>query len=237
MIVTAAAIATVLALCLLPLRLGAEEDPHAQHRELPADAPAYQGLGYTLPAAGSYRLPPIHGAKDGEVLLSTGEPAQLFSLYQGHYVVLSFIYTRCPDPNACPLASFVLSRLQLKLAQQPELAAQVRLITLSFDPQFDSPATMAAYGQRFNRPGAPQWLFATTSGAEQLAPILEDYNQWVLAEYDQQGNPTGMLSHLLRVYLIDPQRQVRNIYSTGFLHADVVLNDLGTLVLESQAAR
>jgi hypothetical protein len=46
---------------------------------------------------------------------------------------------------------------------------------------------------------------------------------------------TGGLSHLLRVYLIDEQRRIRNIYNANFLHPDILVNDLLTVLGEGQA--
>ncbi|MBY5993914.1 SCO family protein [Ferrimonas balearica] len=207
-------------------------DPHAAHRQQAPDAPGYGPLGYPLPAPGSYPLPPLGPASDGQVVDETGQATSLHRLFDDKLTVLSFIYTRCPDPNACPLASFALSRLQWKLAQQPALARRVQLVTLSFDPANDTPAVMAEYARRHRRDAGPKWAFVTTESPAALAPILEDYNQWVMAEYDAQGRQTGQLAHLLRVYLVDGQHRVRNIYSTGFLHSDLLLVDLETLALE-----
>ena len=46
----------------------------------------------------------------------------------------------------------------------------------------------------------------------------------------------GTMSHILRVFLIDKNRNIRNIYSTSFLHADTVANDVRSLLLEDEAA-
>ena len=45
----------------------------------------------------------------------------------------------------------------------------------------------------------------------------------------------GTMSHILRVFLIDESRQIRNIYSTSFLHADTVANDVRSLLMEATA--
>ena len=43
----------------------------------------------------------------------------------------------------------------------------------------------------------------------------------------------GILSHILRVFLIDPEGSIRNIYSASFLHADTLINDVKTVLLDS----
>ena len=64
-------------------------------------------------------------------------------------------------------------------------------------------------------------------------PILNAYGQWVIRDYDENGEYMGTMSHILRVFLIDESRQIRNIYSTSFLHADTVANDVRSLLIEA----
>ena len=147
------------------------------------------------------------------------------------FVVLSFIYTNCNDVNGCPLATFVLGQLQQRLSRDSRLAEQVRMISLSFDPDFDTPAVMTKYGRQFNRDNY-DWRFLTTGSTRQLQPLLQGFNQSVLKEYDESGEYRGVISHILRVFLLDKASHVRNIYSVSFLHADTVINDIRTLAME-----
>ena len=89
-----------------------------------------------------------------------------------------------------------------------------------------------AYGSQF-RAGDFDWQFLTTEGATTLDPILNAYGQWVIRDYDENGEYMGTMSHILRVFLIDESRQIRNIYSTSFLHADTVANDVRSLLIEA----
>lgn len=50
--------------------------------------------------------------------------------------------------------------------------------------------------------------------------------------YNEDGSYSGTMSHILRVYVIDSDRRIRNIYSAGFLHVDTVMNELRTLQME-----
>ena len=197
-------------------------------------APGYGQLQYEPPAAGSYLLPPLGTAADGRVIDDTGKPLALYELLGDKYVLLGFIYTHCSDINGCPLATFVMKKVQDRLYQDAELGPQLRLISLSFDPEMDTPKVLRDYAGNFRREGA-DWHFLTTASEAQLQPILDGYGQWRQKEYDKNGDYSGSMSHVLRVYLIDPQRRIRNIYSTGFLDADTVLNDLRTLHMEASA--
>jgi cytochrome c peroxidase len=197
-------------------------------------APGYGPLQYEPPAAGSYRLPPLGTAADGRVMDDKGKPLTLYELLGDKFVLLGFIYTHCSDVNGCPLATFVMKKVQDRLYQDAELGSQVRLISLSFDPELDTPTVLRDYAGHFRREGA-DWQFLTTASEAQLQPILDGYDQWLQKEYDENGDYTGSMSHILRVYLIDRQRRIRNIYSTGFLDAGTVINDLRTLDLEARS--
>ncbi|MCB1800431.1 MAG: SCO family protein [Gammaproteobacteria bacterium] len=196
-------------------------------------APGYHNLEFDAPPPGSYRLPPIGPAVDGEVLDEHGNSTRLHEMFDGRYVVLSFIYSSCDDVNGCPLATYVLYRLYQAMQKDPALSAQMRLISLSFDPQNDTPEMMRLYGATFAGDDA-EWRFLTTASNEALEPILRDYGQSVSRVFGTDGKQTSQISHVLRVFLIDPERRIRNIYSVSFLHPDLVLADVRTLMTETE---
>ena len=188
-------------------------------------APGYSALNYAAPLAGSYQLPPIQAAADAPYLDSTGRQGQLHALYAGRVTILSFIYTHCDDVNGCPLASFVMSQIAKRLHADARIAPQLRLVSFSFDPARDTPAVLERYAKPF-RPRGVDWDFVTSPSLTALAPTLESYQQTV---QESQGHA---YAHILRVFLIDAQKRVRNIYSPAFLHADTLAADVETLLLE-----
>lgn len=194
-------------------------------------APGYGELEYTPPVPGSYLLTPLGKAADGAVRDSDNAPLRLYDLLDGRLVVLGFIYTHCPDVNGCPLASYVMKQVQERLVKDERLRTRVRLISLSFDPELDTPPAMKQYAHHFRREDF-DWRFLTTDSETELQPILQGYGQYREKYFDKNGDYSGSMSHILRVYLIDSERRIRNIYSAGFLHADTVINDLKTLLME-----
>lgn len=214
---------------LLPLMVHSDNS----QPDSPALAPGYGQLGYDSPEAGSYSLPVLRPASDGEILKDDGSAARLYDLFGHKIVLLSFIYSTCSDVNGCPLATAVLARIKSRLDLDPELAKNLRLISLSFDPIHDTPEIMRRYGNSFSG-GAAEWLFLTAGSKQTLQPILENYSQSVLPEYNEKGEITGAFSHILRVFLIDKQKQIRNIYSAAFLHPDLLIGDIKTLLLEER---
>ncbi|WP_333688910.1 cytochrome c peroxidase [Methylococcus capsulatus] len=194
-------------------------------------APGYRNLPFSAPEPGSYELPVLGTAADGVVLDSDGRPLRLHALYDGRIVLFGFIYSTCDDVNGCPLATVVFQKLRNALKSEPEPAGRLRLLTLSFDPEHDTPEAMRRYGEGF-RDGGVDWHFLTTRSEAELQPILEAYGQSVQKEYDAAGRSTGKYSHLLRVFLIDGQKRIRNVYTVSVLHPDLVLADVKTLLQE-----
>jgi cytochrome oxidase Cu insertion factor (SCO1/SenC/PrrC family) len=186
---------------------------------------------YDVPAPGTYQLPVLQAARDGIVLGAGGVPVKLHELMRDRVVVLSFIYTRCADPKACLRASGALSELQRISRRHPDLARKLLLVTLSFDPGFDTPEVMGRYGRVFaSGDGGAEWLFLTTRSQEALRPLLEAYGQRV--DRRKTFSALGPYYHPLRVYLIDAKQQVRNIYSYGLLDPRLVATDVQTLLME-----
>lgn len=195
--------------------------------------PAFGGeYEYESPAPGSYHLPVVKPAADGAVLDARGQVLRLRDLTRGRVTVLSFIYTRCSAAKACPYATGVLKQLHRHSADDPTLAGGLRLVSLSFDPAGDTPERMAAYsGLAKSAKPAAEWRFLTTRSAAELQPILAAYGQAVDRK-ENPNDPTGPLNHTLRVFLIDPEGRIRNIYSSGTLDPRLVLADVRTLLLE-----
>jgi cytochrome oxidase Cu insertion factor (SCO1/SenC/PrrC family) len=194
----------------------------ANHVAGPADNYVYQ-----LAAPGSYRLPVIKNAAGGIVIDQTGTRHEMHDLLAGHLTFLAFIYTRCGD--ICPLATMRLAELRDLAGSSKE--GRLRFIVMSFDPDHDTPDKMAEFAKPWlesdDHERAP-WLFLTAPSRENIAPLLSGYNQ-PLAPKADKGDALRPISHLMRVFLIDEQARIRNIYSPDFLDPRLMLNDLLTL--------
>lgn len=191
-------------------------------------------MQFETPQPGSYELPPFGPAADGNVLTDAGVSKRLSDFYGDKVVILSFIYTQCSDLNGCPLVTAVFYKLKQQLMDDPQLADQLRLISLSFDPQRDTPEVMQFYGQGSKDFGGLEWQFLTTTSEQELAPIVEGFGQYINQEYDEEGNLTGSFAHILRVFLIDKNGIKRSQYSAGFLHEDSLISDVKTLLMEER---
>lgn len=228
----------------------AAQDRHQGLHERAAEMfPRSAEFDFEAPVPGSYRLPVIKAAPDGTVLTEGGEVARLHDLTAGRVSVLSFIYTRCSDEKGCPLSTGLLHDIQMATHGHDELAGKLRLISLSFDPRYDTPETMAMYGAAYGadteNAGVP-WTLLTTRGEAELRPILEGYGQTIDRATDPYldaasgagpgigDDGTGVIYHLLRVYLIDARGRIRNIYGLGFLDPRLLIADILTLLMEPE---
>ncbi len=196
-------------------------------------APGWGKLSFDAPEAGTYQLPVLMSAAGGTLLGTDGRPVELSELVKNKFTLLSFIFRTCDDVNGCPLSTMVLRTVAAYMAKEPQLGERLRLVTISFDPQNDTPAAMADYERSFvNIDGAElDWNFLTSESDEQIKPVLDAYQQFVVRDVTKSDG-RGKFSHILRVYLIDPEAQIRNIYSMSFLHPDILVNDVKTLLME-----
>ena len=202
-------------------------------------APGWGKLSFTAPEAGTYTLPAMGPAVGGAVLNTRGEPLDLGDLLGEKITVLSFIYRTCDDVNGCPLSTMVSHKVASKISEKPQLLGNLRLLTLSFDPEFDTPKIMQEFGNEIrassvNDKGSADWQFLTSESEEAIKPILTAYQQSVVKDNRLEGG-RNKFSHILRVYLIDRKKQIRNIYNVSFLHPDILINDILTLLAEEQS--
>ena len=94
-------------------------------------APGYSPLAFVPPKTGSYSLPSMGLAADGEVLDSDGKRLRLHDVIGDKPTVLSFIFTSCDDVNGCPLATYVMRSVHDALESDSGTAGKARLVSLA----------------------------------------------------------------------------------------------------------
>ena len=101
----------------------------------------------------------------------TGQDGKSFRLkdLRGYVVVLTFVYTRCPLPDFCPYMDRKFADLAMPISAFPERAAKIRLLSVSFDPDHDTPEILRKHA-RIRGALPPLWQFAVASHGE-LAKI------------------------------------------------------------------
>lgn len=80
--------------------------------------------------------------------------------FAGKDVVVTFIFTRCPLPDFCPRMSSHFAELEKAILENPDLRSQVRLLSVTIDPKFDTPAILKEYADHFSHSDGELWRFA-----------------------------------------------------------------------------
>lgn len=204
-----------------------------QGAALAHEAPA-QKPGFTPPAAGTYRLERIMPAPDGNVVDAAGQRSRLAAYTTGKVTLLSLMYTACSDETGCPVAFYSIASIRRTLEKSAAAHGRVQLVSMSFDPDNDTPEVMRAYGgsQAGGRVGVP-WHFLTTESRRELAPLLAGFDQDV--SRPRAAGPSQDLLHVLKLFLIDRRGWVREIYTASYLAPAMVVNDIRTLLMEDGA--
>ena len=203
----------------------------AAHEALSLEDEFIKGVfspNFVPPAAGSYELPAVKRVAGFVLKDSTGRAVDTERVTAGKVAVVSFIYTACPERLGCPLASLALQDLQGRLKGEG-LYRDVVLLSISFDPGRDTPAQLAKYARVYGADPA-FWRFMTAPSTRVLEGVLESYGQDRAPVYDPRGRFAGRYSHVLKVFLLDRDGYIRNIYSAGFLVPDLVVNDIKTVL-------
>ena len=175
-------------------------------------APIPEDARTTIPAAA------------GVVLLKAGDPALDTALidqndgaitlndFAGSATAVTFIYTRCPLPQYCPLMDRRFAEVQAAVKADPALAGKVRLLTVSFDPKFDRAAVLRAHAKTLGADPAV-WTFATAEETvvDRFAAM---FGVNVIREKD------GTITHNLRTAVFDPSGRVSAILDNNAWTAD-----------------
>lgn len=147
------------------------------------------------------RLEPGQMVPDFAMTTQEGRTVKLSDL-RGDVVVLTFIYTRCPLPDFCPLMDRKFAELAGKLAASPRRSSRVRLLSVSFDPEHDTPEVLRKHAAiQGGKP--PLWTFAVASHdelAKVAAPLGLTY-----------GPTSTEIIHNLCTVVIDPEGRLARL--------------------------
>lgn len=125
------------------------------------------------------------------------------SSFAGKVWVADFFYTTCPGP--CPMLTSRLSDVQKALGEEPD----VRLVSISVDPEKDTPDVLKLYAERFK--ASERWLFFTGK-KDAIYSLARDGFKLPIAEATAEGAP---ITHTTRLILVDKTGTVRGFYEGG----------------------
>ena len=160
---------------------------------------------------------------DFQLIDQSGKSIRL-SDFRGKPVILTFIYTRCPLPNFCPLMSKNFRALQERL--QKEFPDRFELLSVTIDPKFDRPEILKDYAHVYSA-DEKCWRFATGS-QEQIEAIAGLFG----LVHEPEG---GLISHNVRTALIGPDGRMRHLWKSNVWTPYEVARMVGESLAEPKA--
>lgn len=132
---------------------------------------------------------------DGELLAENGRHIH-FSDFHGRAVAFTFFFTRCPLPDYCPLMNRNFATAQKLISSTPNAPTNWQFLSISFDPEVDTPEMLSNYASLYRSGDASHWLFAAApiNVLTNLAPQLD-----LMIMHEGNG-----ISHNLRTVVLDP---------------------------------
>ncbi len=174
------------------------------------------GRGQTKPAAAPQMLMPGQRVPDFTLVNQDGRQIH-FSDFAGKALLVTFIYTRCPMPDFCPRLSSQFAHIHNELKKSAQDCGKTHLLTISFDPKYDTPAVLLKYGLAYldgDEGGFAHWDFASTNPTD-LSRLAQAFG----LEYERQDN---QISHTMSIVLIDPDGKVAQFWSTEWTWTELM---------------
>ncbi|HWF86029.1 MAG TPA: SCO family protein [Vicinamibacterales bacterium] len=172
--------------------------------------------------SGTELLKPGDAAPDGRFVDQDGR-TRAFAAFKGAPTVVTFIYTKCPMPTFCPLLDRNFAAVQKKLQTDPSLAklkGRVQLVSVSFDPQVDTPAVLKQHAETL---GADRrvWTFLT-GDRDQIDRFASRFGVQVV----RAANNPRDITHNLRTAIVGADGTLVKIYTGNEWTPDQLLADL-----------
>lgn len=160
-------------------------------------------------------------APDDELIDHEGQRVSL-EQWRGSPVAITFIYTRCPLPQYCPLMDRRFAEVQRMVKADPLLAGRAKLLSVSFDPEHDTAAVLETHATRLGAdPGV--WRFATAP-IDVVDPFAKAFGIAVMREADKT------ITHNLRTAVLDPEGRLVSIYDGSAWTPDQIVTDMKRVV-------
>ena len=146
--------------------------------------------------------------------------------YRGKALLLTFIFTRCPMPDQCPLMTENFAAINNELQKQPKWRDKTRLLSISFDTDYDTPKVLRSYGAahtgRYTDEDFAHWEFAGGS-ADQVKEIAQFFG---LQYTKDSKSGQEQIIHSLRTALIGPDGKVVSVRRGNDWKPEEVLKEL-----------
>lgn len=180
------------------------------HAPLPPDAKAVKIMDVMAPG---------DVVPDDTLVDQTGATRR-FSDWRGRVLAVTFVYTRCPVPDFCPLMDRHFSDVQRAILADPALAPRARLVSVSFDPRHDTPAIIAAHAKER---GADVRVWSYLTGdASAIDHLTSRFGVSTIDEHDAPET----ITHNLRTAVVDGRGRLVKFYTGNEWTVEQLLADL-----------
>jgi protein SCO1/2 len=168
---------------------------------------------------GTAMLSPGEAAPDVQLIDQEGAKWQL-SQWRGRVLAVTFVYTRCPLSDFCPLMDKQFAEIQRDAQADERLKDRLHLLSVSIDPSFDTPPVLLAHARSVGaRPG--MWSFVTGE-REELTRFGSRFGVSLMP-----GEAGGAdIVHNLRTAVIDPEGRLTTIFGGNDWRAADLLKEL-----------
>lgn len=160
-------------------------------------------------------------------LLNQSDKQIRLSQFRGKVLLMTFIYTRCPLADFCPRMSRNFAQIDKALAADPELYKKTHLLSVSFDPEYDTPQVLRSYGSSYTGKYVNEtfahWDFAAPSKND-LPAVLRFFDVGATPEKDRT------ITHSLSTLVIGPDGKVFKWYPTNDWTPEQVVSDVKQLI-------
>lgn len=148
-----------------------------------------------------------------------------FKDYRGKALAVTFIYRECPLPEFCIKMSKQFSDMANQIAADPEAKDKIRLLSISFDPERDTPEKLKQYGLGYLGSDAADnftvWQLAVGTDKE-----VRDVADFFGLKYEKDENDKTQFNHSLVTAVISPEGKVTRVFTGGRWTPDQVLAEL-----------
>ncbi|HVT97569.1 MAG TPA: SCO family protein [Acidobacteriaceae bacterium] len=174
------------------------------------------------PAVSFNDLEPGEAVPDFAFLNQSGKIVRL-QQWKGKVLLVTFIYTRCPLPDFCVRMSRNFAAIDKQLQKEPQLFAKTHLLSVSFDPKYDTPSVLRSYGEaytgKYTKETFEHWDFAAPTEKD-LAQVLQFFDIGATPEKDKT------ITHSLSTVVIGPDGKIFKWYPGNEWTPDQVVQDV-----------
>src|ERR1041385_3413256 len=149
----------------------------------------------------------------------TNELGQAVSLaeFRGQALAITFFFTRCPLPEYCPRLSKNFQEASEKLLSNPQAPTNWHFLSFTFDPEFDTPAVLKTYGERYHY-DSRHWSFLTGP--------MDKISELARLSDVKSERKADLFDHNFRTLIIDRAGHLQTVFPTGGNLSDSIVEEI-----------